>query len=870
MPTPQGTPTTPFTRDIIGRYVCNGLDEAIASTSGDADARPFDLIVIGGGSFGGVLAARLARRDVTGAHRILVLDAGPYVYPEHVQNLPPGLDSNEVWEVPWNSDSPRSWNQRFPGLAYCLGGRSVFWGGWSPYFIDSELPAAAWPASVVHDLTQPVVPTGGQLLSYQDHAADQIGTSETNDFVSGPLHAALRDRLFAGLQARPAAGGAAGTFTLTGHRGMLASADDLEAPLAVQSTGPRPGFFPLNKYNATQLLIRAARLSRHEAEQSARGDETAINRRRRFMVVPSVRVLRLERNTGGDGRRITRIVTNQGPVDVPTNGLVFLAAGTVESTRLALLSLPNAQGLIGRNLMAHLRSNLTVRIPRAALEATHPGLAAELAVSALFVKGVHQHADGTPGHFHVQITASGVGKMEMGSEAELFKKIPNIDELDRFRDLTDQYVVITLRGIGEMVGDRTSADPLNRITLDHQGPKGPSDYGEPRALVRLEAGPRDAADPRGRKDLDVWDAMDAASDEIALMFAAGRAEDLQVLRTAGSPRVSWWEPWDAATLPPADERRDTLGSTHHEGGTLWMGDDPASSVTDAWGRFHESDNLYAVGPAVLPTLGSPNPMLSGVALARRTADHVLPTPVLAAPEPGFRALFDGTSGTFQQWRVAGPGTFALVDGIMIAQPAGDHTVFYYAPEAFDDFILRLEFLVSDPGDNSGVFVRFRSPLPPWPDLNDPRTLTNRAWVAARTGFEVQIDDQARPGGLDRNRTGAIYDVPTGQNGEPRGQDFQRAADLVPGAWNTLEISVAGDRYTVILNGVRTTEYVNTTEPQRGQAPAQHPASGYLGVQAHTGRVAFRSIRLKPLPVNMAAGAAGAAAVGIPAGGTATG
>ena len=78
-------------------------------------------------------------------------------------------------------------------------------------------------------------------------------------------------------------------------------------------------------------------------------------------------------------------------------------------------------------------------------------------------------------------------------------------------------------------------------------------------------------------------------------------------------------------------------------------------------------------------MGSPNPMLSGVALSRRTADHVLPAPAPAVAEPGFRTLFDGTLGTFQQWRVAGPGAFALLDGTMVAQPAGDHTVLYYAP-----------------------------------------------------------------------------------------------------------------------------------------------------------------------------------------------
>ena len=70
-------------------------------------------------------------------------------------------------------------------------------------------------------------------------------------------------------------------------------------------------------------------------------------------------------------------------------------------------------------------------------------------------------------------------------------------------------------------------------------------------------------------------------------------------------------------LPFAAPRRDGLGATHHEAGTLACGDNPAQSVTDADMRFHEVTNLYATGPAVFPTVGSPNPMLTGTALARR-------------------------------------------------------------------------------------------------------------------------------------------------------------------------------------------------------------------------------------------------------------
>src|SRR5437762_14178744 len=84
--------TTDFSRDVLGRFVCNGLDEALASTQ-RIDSRPFDIIVIGGGSFGSVLAQRLFTRDKTHSHRILVLEGGPFVLSEHVQNYPMlGLD----------------------------------------------------------------------------------------------------------------------------------------------------------------------------------------------------------------------------------------------------------------------------------------------------------------------------------------------------------------------------------------------------------------------------------------------------------------------------------------------------------------------------------------------------------------------------------------------------------------------------------------------------------------------------------------------------------------------------------------------------------------------------------------------------------
>ena len=452
-----------------------------------------------------------------------MLEAGPLVLAEHVQNLPPhfsppGKDGKgAIWGQPWVSDSPMNFNQRFPGLAFCVGGRSVFWGGWSPYLIASEVSDPSWPATVVKDLMTAVIPANNPKESYLDTAARQIGTDTTNEFVFGPLHSALGDRLFDGLKNR------VGADILTGHRGTLNTKADLEAPLAVSSSSPRPGMFSLNKFSGVQLLFRALRIAQTESEAAARpGTPEVQNSKKRLMLVDNAYVMRLDRV----GNRITRIFLKyQGAdreIDVPPGGKVFLALGTIENTRQAALAVPD-KALIGRNLMAHLRSSLTFRVPHNAFPALNPDnepdpvkkqRLRELQISALFVKGIRTHADGSKGHYHIQITSSGVGELGMNSEAELFKKIPSIDDLDQFQDLTDKWVVITLRGIGEMVGDKTSANPQNRVTLG-----APDGNGVPRARVRLETNWSDPNDPRvtdpsdqqRTKDNDLWLAMDNAS-----------------------------------------------------------------------------------------------------------------------------------------------------------------------------------------------------------------------------------------------------------------------------------------------------------------------------------------------------------------------
>jgi choline dehydrogenase-like flavoprotein len=91
-------------------------------------------------------------------------------------------------------------------------------------------------------------------------------------------------------------------------------------------------------------------------------------------------------------------------------------------------------------------------------------------------------------------------------------------------------------------------------------------------------------------------------------FIADRAEDW--VKAAGAVRT--WR-----SMPP---RR--LSGYQHQAGTCRMGSDPASSVTDGWGRVWGHDNLFVCDASLHPTNGGFNPVLTVMALAFRNAAHI--------------------------------------------------------------------------------------------------------------------------------------------------------------------------------------------------------------------------------------------------------
>jgi hypothetical protein len=194
------------------------------------------------------------------------------------------------------------------------------------------------------------------------------------------------------------------------------------------------------------------------------------------------------------------------------------------------------------------------------------------------------------------------------------------------------------------------------------------------------------------------------------------------------------------------------------------------------------------------------------------------------------ALFESAADA-ASWRMAGRGAFVPDGDTLRAEPGDGLGLYWVAIPTPADFELSAEVRLDRFDDNSGLFIRFR----------DPETFgyDNTAWVGVHDGLEIQIDETARPDGADVHRTGAVYEQPS---------SFVRAPDGVPGTWRRFDVGVRGDRVVVRIDGAIVTDLVYPGDPARPDRakPSRPGAPRFVGLQSHTGRVAFRTIRLRAL------------------------
>jgi gluconate 2-dehydrogenase alpha chain len=121
-------------------------------------------------------------------------------------------------------------------------------------------------------------------------------------------------------------------------------------------------------------------------------------------------------------------------------------------------------------------------------------------------------------------------------------------------------------------------------------------------------------DPYGQPALRMthgWGEADQRGVEFLLKIKRKIAQEMGL--------TTWWE---EEVAPP-------YHLSTHEVGTHRMGEDPATSVVDIFGRSHECSNLFVIGGGQFPSYHGYNPTQTIQALAYMTADHMLDRPLMS-------------------------------------------------------------------------------------------------------------------------------------------------------------------------------------------------------------------------------------------------
>jgi len=180
----------------------------------------------------------------------------------------------------------------------------------------------------------------------------------------------------------------------------------------------------------------------------------------------------------------------------------------------------------------------------------------------------------------------------------------------------------------------------------------------------------------------------------------------------------------------------------------------------------------------------------------------------------FIPLFNGKD--LSGWNLQKSGGFEVIDKELVTRSSGPGTDIY-TTEMYSNFILSLEFMLSEVG-NSGVFIR-RDPSKPG------------------TGFEVQLLAPWTPWRDDLHCTGSLYGHVAVTN----------RPDETTGRWYLMEIKCDRNIVTVSVDGtVATMADIDTVKTMQGM-----PFTGYIGLQGNhaekEGQSAkFRNISIRDL------------------------
>jgi Domain of Unknown Function (DUF1080) len=243
------------------------------------------------------------------------------------------------------------------------------------------------------------------------------------------------------------------------------------------------------------------------------------------------------------------------------------------------------------------------------------------------------------------------------------------------------------------------------------------------------------------------------------------------------------------------------------------------------------------------------PVLAALLIA---AGAAAPALAQTAPPAGFVSLFNGKD--FTGWKVpeGDNGHWKIVDGVIDydaqSEAPGDKNLWSVAE--YGDFVVRLEWRIKDtPYINPNVpIIRVDGTHKKGPDGKEIRLAVpdSDSGVYVRGASRAQINIWAWPIG-----SGEVYGYRMDAKMPPEvraGVTPKANADRDIGQWNEFEITMRGDRLTVVLNGITVLDNAQLPGvPARGPLALQHHGQKKDGVwTGPPSLVQFRNISIREL------------------------
>jgi choline dehydrogenase-like flavoprotein len=545
---------------------------------GNTSITRFDALVIGSGAGGGTITAMLTAHG----RKVLVLEAGACHF-DHLDDPardPVSRFSNDElklayrnWVYPDLTAEPRTWRtSEADGVRLKLAD-------------VNGLPKTVGGGAVHADLKMP------RFIPQDFHLGTALGAVTGASFADWPIDYDALEPYYLWAERISGVQGAVVGYPDEPPRSApfpmppgLAMYCATKVVTGTESIGLHPFPYPAavnsRPYGGRPACVDCGFCSGFGCPNNAKGSPPVTTLRQALLsgnclLLAETRVVKLLPNSAGtaiagveaigpDGRRVTYHAD-----------AYVLAASPIEDARLLFLSDPaglgNSSGQVGRNLMFHLQTNAI----------------------GIWEERLHGFRGRTVTHGFSDFR---------GAPNDPLRPLGGIVEISGSEGVLQEAMFIKqiYDTLGGYDGTRFKAMMRQSPTRDR--------------VVALAMQAEDAPQPTNRVDLDP-DIRDLDRLPVARVTYANHPFELSASDFYGPKLLQLLGASGARWAVPAP--RDEIPASAHIMGTLRFGTDPAASVCDANGRFHDLGNLYAADGSLFPTSSGFNPTLTIMALAAR-------------------------------------------------------------------------------------------------------------------------------------------------------------------------------------------------------------------------------------------------------------